>query len=405
MFGPVPAAGTDGTLGAWSRAWQTMTHFTGDPIAELDAVADDDSFLMGPVVTLCYRILAGMPADDAGVTADTARVTARRQRATGREARHADAVLALARGEFLDAATAWHRLALDASDDFVAIRMAHDVCLHIGDDSIRLPSALAAVDTFPDSAREHGLVRGMASFALGEVGRYDEAELHGRASLVADPDDTWARHALAHVYESTGRHEDALEVLCPGDPRWPAQNLLANHMWWHLAIRRLHNAEPAAAMDLLDRQLTSTTAFGLADATALLWRVGLDVGGDGRAADPTGHRWLALADAWATSTARHTCAFLDLHQALAYAAVPDHPAAESFWTGALDSHREGTTYNDETFRLAVVPVVVGLRALAGGDRAAAADGLRESLPALHRIGGSVLQRDIVHRTLAALDRA
>ena len=54
---------------------------------------------------------------------------------------------------------------------------------------------------------------GQHTFALEEVGRYDEAEELGRAALGLDPDDLCARHALAHVYESTDDTPAARELL------------------------------------------------------------------------------------------------------------------------------------------------------------------------------------------------
>ena len=52
----------------------------------------------------------------------------------------------------------------------------------------------------------HTFIEGMHSFALNEVGRFDEARDFGERSLAADPLDVWARHALAHVYEDTDDH-------------------------------------------------------------------------------------------------------------------------------------------------------------------------------------------------------
>ncbi len=399
VFGPQVSGGA-AAQAAWWSAYDQMAHFRGDPLATLDPIAAaDESFVMGSVFALSYRLLGGADPADPAVVTDLGRVVERAPRGTERERRHAAAAQLLHGGEFLAAAAAWDAITLDHPDDYPAHRFAHDVCLHIGDDSIRLPAAHRAAAAWAPGEREHGLAAGMLAFALEEVGRYAEAVVAGSTALAADPDDLWARHALAHVYESTQRHDEAVDLLMPTSVRWQEQTMLSNHVWWHLGLRLLEHGDVDGALAVLDDHLASTTAFGLSDATSLLWRIDLVSGG---ALDTT-DRWTVLADHWADNAQRHTCAFLDLHTALAFAAVGEHPAADAFWDGVPASHAEGGTYNDLTFRHTVVPLVAGVRAVGRLELTTAVELLRSTLPTLHRIGGSVVQRDIVHRTLAAVD--
>jgi len=398
-FGPRVATGGEASRAAWWSAYDQMSHFRGDPVATIDAVtASDDAFVMGPVFTITYRLLGGVRPSDPAVVADVERLRVRAAGGDDRERAHAAAALLVHQGEFLEAARMWHRLTAEVPDDFPAYRFAHDVCLHIGDDSVRLPSADRAVGAFAPASREHGLAQGMLAFALEEVGRYDEAERHGRLALDADPDDLWARHALAHVYESTGRHDDAVGLLVPSTTRWQEQVLLSNHVWWHLGLRLLEHGDVSAALAVLDEHLVSTTTFGLADATSLLWRI--DLVQDGSV---NGDRWRTLADGWAADEQRHTCGFLDMHAAFAFAAVGDHAGASVFWDGVAGSHATGTSFNDITFRNTVMPLVEGIRAVGTGDRDRAVALFRSVAPSLHRIGGSVVQRAIVSRTITALE--
>ena len=399
VFGPRVAAGAEASRVAWWSAYDQMSHFRGDPVATLDvANAADDGFVMGLVFTITYRLLGGVRPSDPTVMADVDRLRTRSAHGDDRERAHAVAALLVHEGEFLEAATVWHRLTDHVPDDYPAYRFAHDVCLHIGDDTVRLPSAERAAAAFAPTTREHGLALSMFAFALEEVGRYDEADRNGRIALYADPDDLWARHALAHVYESTGRHADAIELLVPSAVRWNEQVLLNHHVWWHLGLRLLEHGDVAAALAVLDDHLSSTTSFGLADATSLLWRIDLASGGL-----DTGIRWLALADGWAVDQQRHTCGFLDMHAALAFAATGEHPGADVFWEGVATAHAAGRTYNDVTFRDTVTPLVAGIRAVGEHDHERALGLLRPVVPTLHRVGGSVVQRDIVARTIAALE--
>jgi tetratricopeptide (TPR) repeat protein len=301
VFGPRPTVSDSTSLRAWWSAYDQMARFSDDPVATLEAAnRDDDAFVMGSVFTLAYRLLGGVHPNDPAVLDDVERLRRRRAEVTAREHHHVDAALSMHAGEFFGAAATWQRIAREHPDDFPAHRFLHDVCLHIGDDSLRLPDAELAVDSFSPAAREHGLARGMLSFALEEVGRYADADAHGRAALEADPDDLWARHALAHVYESTQDHEAAISLLVPFADRWSEQTLLSNHVWWHLGLRLLEHGDLVGALEVYDRHLTSTTAFGLADATSLLWRLDL---ASGDAIDTTG-RWARLADLWLPRPAR-----------------------------------------------------------------------------------------------------
>jgi tetratricopeptide (TPR) repeat protein len=380
------------TARAWQAAFDDVLWFRGDPLGDLDAINDDSDFVVGPVLCAAYRILGGVRTTDAAIQRDMARLASRAGGATQRERDHADATVLLVAGEFDLAAQRWAAIATEHPRDLLALKLTHDVCLHIGDDDIRLPSAQRAVDSaaFERGERAHGVVQGMLAFALEEVGRYEEAERWGRRALELWDDDLWARHALAHVYESTGNHAALMELLVPTSDRWAAQPNLSNHVWWHIGVRHLHHGDHAAATEVLDEQLVSTTAFGLADAASLRWR--LDLAGHVSSAAA----WRSLADRWAATDEQHTCAFLDLHAALAVAACGDD--STDLVRDARQAHA-GDSFNDRTFRDVLVPLAEGLQAYGRGDYAHAAATLTDVVD-LRRVGGSVVQRDIVARTAA-----
>ena len=168
----------------------------------------------------------------------------------------------LAAGDFTAAAGVWDRIA-SAERDFAAVRFAHDVYLHVGDDERRLASSSHAVEAWRGKPG-WGFVAGQHAFALEEVGRYGAAEELGWTALAIDADDLWARHALAHVYESTDDTPAALDLLEGSVDRWDEQDLLATHIWWHLALRLLARGDRAAAVAVFDdRRPHATTAFQL----------------------------------------------------------------------------------------------------------------------------------------------
>ena len=260
-------------------------------------------------------------------------------------------------GEFTAAALAWDVIALDGRD-FAAVRFAHDVYLHIGDAESRLASSSRAVKAW-ECEPGWGFVAGQHAFALEEVGRYDEAEELGQLALGLDPDDLWARHALAHVYESTDDTPAALEMLEGSVERWSGQDLFAIHIWWHLALRLLASRDLAGALAVFDeRQPHASSAFQLCDQTSLLWRLEL-------AGCDAGDRWDALADRWDQVVERHTCGFLDVHAALAFARRPGHPGARRWFEG-LSARPSGPSENDTTFSKVVRPSAEAFRGYTRG---------------------------------------
>ena len=388
-----PVQGAPASVEAWERAWEQYLHFRGDPVAVAsEAGRDDERFVMGPVFAAVYRTLAGTPVHSVILESDTRRAVRRAEGADDREQAHAQALKLLVAGEFTAAARAWDGVAA-AGRDFAAVRFAHDVYLHVGDDSGRLASSSHAVEAWRGEPG-WGFVAGQHAFALEEVGRYDEAEELGRVALSLDPDDLWARHALAHVYESTDDTPAALELLEGSVERWSAQELLATHIWWHLALRLLASGDAGGALAVFDeRQPHASTAFQLCDQTSLLWRLEL-VGCD------AGDRWDALADRWDEVAERHTCAFLDLHAALAYARRPDHPGAQRWFRG-LDERGTDASENDRTFADVVAPLAHAFRAYAAGEAdrfVGVVDGLGGSA---RWIGGSIAQRDLITLTRRA----
>lgn len=390
---PGPVQGEPGSRRAWERAWEQYLHYRGDPVAVMsEAGAEDETFVLGPVFAAVYRVLAGTPSGSPALAADAARVRSRAGRSGDRERGHARALELLLAGEFTEAARFWDAIAVGGRD-FAAVRFAHDLYLHVGDDRGRLGSSSHAVEAWRGEPG-WGFVAGQHAFALEEVGRYSEAEALGRVALGLDPDDLWARHALAHVYESTDDTSAAVELLEGSVERWSAQDLLATHIWWHLALRLLASGDSSRALAVFDeRQPHATTAFQLCDQTSLLWRLEL-------AGCDAGDRWDTLADCWDSVAERHTCAFLDVHAALAFARRPGHPGARRWFEG-LRARPPGASENDATFDEVVIPLAEAFRSYAEGrcsDFARLADKVG---PAAGRIGGSIAQRDLITLTAQA----
>lgn len=397
IWGSEVAATDAHSVDAWNDAWDQALHFVDDPFATLaEPNATDEAFAMGSVFCGIYRLLAGARPDSVEVQADINRATARAE--TESERAHVGALAMFAEGNFTRAALAWDAIA-STRRDFAAVRFAHDVYLHVGNTDDRLASSERAAAVF-DSGPGWNLVASQLAFSLEEAGQFDRAEAVGWRALEADQRDLWACHALAHVYEhvpSLVDGQDAgLHLLRSRQATWSAQDGLAVHLWWHLALRLIDAGEFDEVLSLHDELVAdATTPFRLCDLASMLWRLelrGVDVGS----------RWAHLAEAYAVRPERHTAGFLDLHMALAFTRSPDHPAAQPFFEGIWSAGDQETSENEEIFRTVVRPLADAIRS-SEANPAASGQALASLDPVLHRIGGSNAQRDLVTLTRQALE--
>ncbi|MEE9417534.1 MAG: tetratricopeptide repeat protein [Acidimicrobiales bacterium] len=399
-WGQPQTAANQSTIDTWNQSYQQLLHFRGDPIATMaKATATDDCFVMGSVFNGMYRALAGTPPNAPVLQNDLATAEERAVDASERERNHAAALRQMIEGDFTAAARTWDAIVADNPRDLAAAKFVHEVFLHVGDNRERYDSAVAVHRNWGEDEPGFGTVVGHLSFACEEAGDFARAEQLGRQALAIDPQDTWALHSLAHVYESENRYADALALLEGDDVDWHQAELLSTHVWWHLALRYLEAGEHDRALDVFDQEVdAATTPFRLSDLTSLLWRLNLE-------RCDVGDRWDVMADRWSSAVERYTVGFLDVHAAMALGMVAAHPGSESFFEGLSAAHSKGVSENAVNFREVVRPLAEAVRlfAWAGDDPHiidTVADQLMETLPTANRIGGSNAQREILDRTLA-----
>ena len=388
-------ASASATLAGWNAALNEMFSFRGDPGARLMALTENDAgFVMGLVVTTAGEILGGADPQRAELQADLLAADYRSRSASPRERNHVEALITMVEGNFTQAAQRWDAIAAAHPHDLIAIRMAHDLYLHVGDSPRRLQSSQRAAQNWTLASPGQSWVNGELAFAFEESGHFAEAEEKGLAALAADPDDAWALHALAHVYESQQRHQDAMDLLTSTQDRWETQNLFSTHLIWHLAIRLIASGEITAALAVFDDEIQKAErGFAFADLTSLIWRAEL-------AGYEVGDRWQQVADCWATVDEHHHSAFLDVHASMAFATCPESPAARQFWVTLEKSHNALHCENDEIFAQVVKPLGEGFRQYRNFD-GQTADALSAVFPALQSMGGSVVQRQVVKMTQRA----
>jgi hypothetical protein len=241
----------------------------------------------------------------------------------------------------------------------------------------------------------HSLL-GMHAFGLEECGDYARAESAGRRALELEARDTWARHAVAHVLEMTGRKREGVTWMRADPEAWSRDSFLAVHNWWHLALFHLDLGEPAEALALYDGPIygkPSGIALEMVDASAMLWRLelrGVDVG----------DRWHALADTWLPHAASGNYAFNDAHAALAFLRA-DRPHALATLLDAQEAAMARGDDNARFTRQVGRPLTLAFRDFVQGNAGDAARQLRQVRNDAAVFGGSHAQRDLIDLTLLA----
>lgn len=396
-------------LDASERALWRMMSFYGTPIEDLDAAIDADArwplprlmkagFLLSltepSLVGDARALLAAIPSSGEG-SGNT------------RERAHRAALDRLADGDWAGAGAAWSEILREHPRDVLALQWAHLFDFYRGDLAQLAGRAAPLLAAWPDDDPLHPCVLALHAFGLEESGRYAEAEAVGRRALAADPRVPWAIHAVAHVMEMQGRHDEGAAWMDERRAHWGAReaagddgepNGFAGHLGWHEALFALETLAVPLALARFDDYLDAARieiTLQRVDAASLLWRIGL-VGGD------VGGRWQALLAGWRLDegAAGHSL-FNDAHATMALIGAGEIARARAWVAASLAAAARRGGWNGEVTRAIGAPLLNGLVAF-GERRFDAATALIAPVRvALAPLGGSHAQRDVVDQTLLA----
>jgi hypothetical protein len=238
--------------------------------------------------------------------------------------RHAVAARAWLTGDAACAAELYGAIVIDFPRDILALTVAHALDFRLSRRLLLRDRISQVLPEWKPGRLGYSSVLAMYAFGLEENGDYDPAERIARQALTIDPDHPGAIHVVAHVMEMQGRVSEGLGFLADTEPVWANHTGFSIHLAWHRALLYLENDDPASALTVYDTQMANGTASGmsgLADASALLWRVALRN-------IPIGDRWEVLANCWQTQPLPAMQPFYIIHAMMAFAAAR-RPIAET----------------------------------------------------------------------------
>jgi tetratricopeptide (TPR) repeat protein len=320
-------------------------------------------------------------------------------KATARERAHVDALEAWIAGDLDRMVAVWEEILAEHPTDVLALRLAHFNNFWLG----RPQEMAASVErVLPKWGRElpgYGTLLACRAFALEECGDYAGAEPAGRAAVEIDPGDVWGTHAIAHIMEMQGRHQEGIAWLDQLERHWVGGNNLLHHLWWHRAMFHLERGETAEVLALYDRRFRDLASpvtqaqpdlyIDVQNAASMLFRLerhGVDVGA----------RWNEIADKAEVRIGDCLSAFTLPHWMMALAATGRDEAAARMLEG-MRAYADKKTTTASIVGEISVPICEAVLAHRRGEPARAVALMRPVLNDMHRLGGSHAQQDVLEQ--------
>src|SRR5437868_2052104 len=137
-----------------------------------------------------------------------------------REKAHIAALSAWIDGDVRRALELWEQVLAQHPTDALALRLSHYSYFWTGRREDMRRSVERAAPAWSEGLPLYGSLLACRAFASEECGDYEAAERFGRRAVELDPTDGWGTHAVAHVMEMQGRHQDGVEWLASLEPHW-----------------------------------------------------------------------------------------------------------------------------------------------------------------------------------------
>ncbi|MGZ5277452.1 MAG: tetratricopeptide repeat protein [Caldimonas sp.] len=386
-------------LDASETALWRMLSFYDTPLGDLDAaIAADPGWVLPRLMKAGFLLSLTEPSLVSEATALLDESERFVSAADSRERSHLHALRLLARGDWSGASTAWGTLLLAHPRDALALQWALLFDFYRGDAVALLERVERVLPEWSSDDALHPYVLGHQAFGLEESFRFAEAEAVGRQALVGPARVPWAIHAVAHVMEMQGRHEEGAAWMGRWRPDWGEGNGFAGHLGWHEALFALETLDHERALAAFDRYLNAAAneiTLQRVDAASLLWRLALQ-------GAEVGDRWQRLRAGWLldAATAGYS-AFNDVHGLIALIGAGELSHADAWLRTSLLAAARGSGWNRQVTLEIAGPLMRGLLAFAHGRFEEAAQAIHPVRAGAACLGGSHAQRDVIDQTLLA----
>lgn len=396
LFGYELSVSTDEAIESWNKTILAfLAHAAVTPDHLQASMAKAEKFPLAHIAKGYFCMLLGRK--ELIAAANEACATAEKQALeiglSEREQAYLDGLKLLLGGQYANAANTLHQILTKCPEDAFAAKLVHAIRFILGDAKGMRASLEDVLEAYSDTHPATGYMYGCYAFALEETGEYERAEKMGRTALDLASDDAWGLHAVAHVYDMTGRADDGVEWMRARPEAWSHCNNFRYHCWWHLALMHLDRGEIDEVLALYDnevRQDRTDDYRDISNGASLLSRLEVD-------GINVGSRWEELAALSEKRTADNCVIFADLHYMLSLNGGNRQEAANRLMTNVVALADQQDTDMAKVAAEAGVPAMTGLEAYRDGNYFSAFKNLSAALPHLQKVGGSHAQRDVFDR--------
>ncbi|XP_052101537.1 tetratricopeptide repeat protein 38-like [Mytilus californianus] len=363
----------------------------------------DPKFVMGHV--FANNLCLGGPEKplhlntDLKTKMDTLNALVQESQITDRERKHVNALNVQAQGKHYAAVKLWEDILVDYPTDLLASRQAFLAMINLGMPKENKDITTRVLPSYKKDTPGYSIILSWQAFCLEENNFYDLAEKTAKRCLEIERHETYATHALSHVYLMQGQHEKGIEFILSTENDWSRACYLACHNYWHLSLAYAEKGDFSEALGIFDTQIgprtkKSKSDFNLTDATGLLYRLkleGVDVG----------NRWSVLDETCDVYMYAHGRMFTEANLLLSCC----HNQDKSKRYKLLESLKQygkndPEDWDSKTIVAEVgIPLCEGILAFEDGDYSKAVDLLYPIRYEIIKIGGSDAQRDVFYQLL------
>lgn len=364
--------------------------------------AADPNFVMGHVISTGLELVGTSSSTRLNERlASAVRRTvalANSQDITPREKLHVKAMELFSHGNFPKAADVWEDILVDHPTDLLALKFAHDAYFYMGTQVPMRDSVARVLPFWKPHIPLFSYLKGMYSFGLLETRFYDQAEKIAMEGLALTPDDAWAVHAVAHVYEMRAEVDKGLKFMKATQNDWQISDVLASHNYWHWALYFIEKGEYEAALNIYDSEVfkrckATGSMLDTVDASSMLYRLEME-------GVCVKDRWRELLQETQPHTDDHVTLFNDLHFLMVSLGAKDAGTSRSLLDGLQELAKEpGDNYQHQLGKALGVPMCQAMMEYDQGNYSQAVDLLHPLRYGIVDAGGSDAQRDVFNQLL------
>ncbi|XP_044049993.1 tetratricopeptide repeat protein 38 isoform X2 [Siniperca chuatsi] len=315
-----------------------------------------------------------------------------------RERLHVKAMELFSRGNFPKACDVWEDILVDHPTDMLALKFAHDAYFYMGAQTQMRNSVARVLPHWKPHMPLSGYLKGLYSFGLLETHLYDQAEKVAMEGLALIPDDAWAVHSVAHVYEMKAEVDKGLTFMEGREKDWQVSDVLASHNYWHWALYFIEKGQYEAALQIYDSQVfrrckATGSMLDTVDASSMLCRLEME-------GVCVKDRWRELLQVTQPHTDDHVTLFNDLHFLMVSLGAKESGTSRRLLEGLQDlAKKPGDNQQHQLAGTIGVPMCQAMMEYDQGNYNRTVELLYPLRYRMVDIGGSDAQRDLFNQLL------